>query len=510
MMHYTNPQASALSAAGGGGGGVAAAPPPVAAAQPTTAPLQEKWIWVLDPMTRKLRVPMSYFVPTQATATSGTVPSLCIAFLEGRCRHPWCRQAHVLPSVISQLRHDALNAPTCCFYHHDPHDIAILTSRFQSVTVTDSSMSQPIPAERIALTVGLQRYLAHTVPAEMINGTTLELPSKLICRLHLSHRCRYLEDCNNVHVCRDFDLKLHPPPFMLAPLLNLTMASRNVVLGDTSYTVTPLAAGEVSDEEFHSICEMQQKAAAATATAAGSSPVMLHDTAGTSPPMMGTPVLSFSTPPLHFAPPSSTSLLGGGAAMQTFSSLPAGFPSFAAGVLPTTPSNNIANITLDATSNSASVLTGVVMGHSPSMGPAAATAVGSVRGTSAAATPPPPYSEAAAITAAGITNSPAPFGASSSATQRPIKSAVRVYDIRAATLPAALPPLSGSAGFVPAGPMGSSTSVASSSSSPVVGHRGNPSPQPSPLQRSGGSPTRSPPLFHGPPSYQQHLGSHNQ
>lgn len=217
----------------------------------------EKWIWVLDPMTRKLRVPLSYLAPTQATATMGTVPSLCIAFLEGRCRHPWCRQAHVLPSMIAQLRHDALNAPTCCSRHQDPHDTSMLTRRFQTITVADCSMQTPIPTECIALTVGLQRYLAHSVPSE-VQGPNLEIPSKLICRLHLSHRCRYLEDCNNVHVCREFDLRLHPPPFMMGPLQNLTVTTRTLTLGDMAYTVTPLAVGEVSDDEFHAMCEQQQ------------------------------------------------------------------------------------------------------------------------------------------------------------------------------------------------------------------------------------------------------------
>lgn len=302
----------------------------------------EKWIWVLDPMTRKLRVPWSCFVPTAATSTPGTVPSLCIAFLEGRCRHPWCRQAHVLPSMIAQLRHDALNAPTCCACHNDPHDLSILSERFQSISITDSSMTQPIPVERIALTVGLQRYLAHTVPAELA-GNTLEVPSKLICRLHLSHRCRYLEDCNNIHVCREYDLRLHPPPFMLAPLLALTMASRAVTLGDTVYSVTPLAAGEVSDDEFHTMCDQHQASLSnrngggggggANTPLPASSPVVrcsptgdaglgYHHGGHAPSPLAGTPVMSFSTPPLAHAP---TTL-----ALPAFSSTPEGLPSFAA------------------------------------------------------------------------------------------------------------------------------------------------------------------------------------
>lgn len=159
--------------------------------------------------------------------------------------------------MIAQLRHDALNAPTCCSKHHDPHDTAMLTKRFETLTIADCSMQSPIPTECIALTVGLQRYLAHSVPND-VRGPNLEIPSKLICRLHLSHRCRYLEDCNNVHVCREFDLRLHPPPFMMAPLQNLMVTTRTITLGDASYHVTPLAVGEVTDDEFHALCEQQQ------------------------------------------------------------------------------------------------------------------------------------------------------------------------------------------------------------------------------------------------------------
>lgn len=423
-------------------------------------------------MTRKLRVPVAYLVPTQATATLGTVPSLCIAFLDGRCRHPWCRQAHVMPTMIAQLRHDALNAPTCCARHNDPHDTSMLTSRFKTITITDSSVHTPIPTDCIALTVGLQRYLAHSVPADL-PGPNLDVPSKLICRLHLSHRCRYLEDCNNMHVCREFDLKLHPPPYMIGPLLNLTMASRSVTLGDTAYAVTPLAAGEVTDEEFHALCEQAQtgsylhhhtnqaKGSAGTspmlqgsnspllfgmpaygngggldaqqqhtATAAGTSPIIQHQT----------PSASFSTPPLGISKLSPS---------PPFSSPPNGLPSFATG------SGGGGQVLQDENRSwSPDTLLTVSKHQHQQQQQSTNTTTGlssAPRGASKLATrgeSPPPYN--ADQTGGVLGSSPAPSGfgvtqgvngsgaTGSTKTGGPSKhSLVRVYDIRTAVAPSA-------------------------------------------------------------------------
>lgn len=283
--------------------------------------------------------------------------------------------------MITQLRHDALNAPTCCHLHHDPHDISMLTARFQTITIADSSLTSPIPTNRIALTVGLQRYLAHNVPNDLV-GPNLEMPSKLICRLHLSHRCRYLEDCNNIHVCREFDLKLHPPPYMLAPLLNLTLASRTVTLGDTTYSVTPLAAGEIADEDFLALCELHQNAR-------GGSPLNVDYPPGCEA------VPGFNTPPLansQQAPPPPPMYM---------SSTPSGLPSFALG-------NSVGGAMASNENNGAA-------GGSPVPVPKS----------------PPPYGAAV-----GGFDSVSPL-ASTPVFQpsRPGKACVRVYDIRGAVVP---------------------------------------------------------------------------
>ena len=225
----------------------------------------ERTIWVLDPLTRKLRVPISLLAPSQATVATGTVPSLCMAFLESRCRHTWCRQAHVFPSHIADLRRQALNAPTCCSCHNDPHDTTVLTSRYTHVTVADMpQLTEPIPSSRIALTVGLQRFLTQisATPAGPTSAKptdVLEIPSRLVCRLHLSHRCRYVEDCNNVHICREYELLLNPPAQLLPALCGISPSSKIVAINDAHFTVTVLAEGDVSDEVFQEMCEAQQK-----------------------------------------------------------------------------------------------------------------------------------------------------------------------------------------------------------------------------------------------------------
>lgn len=314
---------------------------------------QQKWIWVLDPLTRKLRVPIHLLSPTQATAVSGTVPSLCIGFLEGRCRHQWCRQAHVFPEAIQQLRHEALHAPTCCKDHCDPHSIESLTKDYTHIRIVYGSHPHPsqgvssgaiqstprspgngqrpnregsegeaeeedddkewdlIPATRVASTVGLLRYLVQYANTAKSNGEKkkaanvnseaanvqaaqdgpaaetseaagskvkpekriMELHSKWICRLHLYHHCRYLEDCNNIHICREYESRVPPPPSSLAVMLNITQMTKEVTIGDARYEVIPKALGGVSDEDFQAIVDMEKEECQAQKAAAAHDPL---------------------------------------------------------------------------------------------------------------------------------------------------------------------------------------------------------------------------------------------
>jgi hypothetical protein len=187
------------------GGGPPPGMPHNGAGMPMLHPQLPDAIWVLDPLTRKLRVPTNLIVPTAATATLGTTPSLCLAFLEHRCRHPWCRQAHIPPHVVQRLRQEAQSAPTCCFDHKSPQDITFLTTRFQHIDIAFPNGNRVcVPTSRLAVTVGLQRHIAQVVPKSKF-GPSFEVSSRMVCRLHLNHRCRYLEDCNNLHVCREHE-----------------------------------------------------------------------------------------------------------------------------------------------------------------------------------------------------------------------------------------------------------------------------------------------------------------
>ncbi|CCW62998.1 unnamed protein product [Phytomonas sp. EM1] len=295
---------------------------------------EEKWIWVLDPLTRKLRVPLHLLAPTEATATTGTVPSLCIAYLEGRCRHPWCRQAHVHPSAIRQLRFEALNAPTCCHFHNDPHDISRLTSRFKYVRILNSGSggnSEPISSERVASTVGLLRYLVHNAPPSTSNdkdetsesdekGAILSIPAKSVCRLHLAHRCRYLEDCNNIHICRESEVHLQLSPHVFTTLSRINSTTRTVVLTETCYSVSMLAAGEVSDTEFDALCDAQKSEQSSFCHP----PSWNLTEPGSMVPEKGTSSTYISKSPLNY--PASTTLSPSSECWQNF--------SFVSGMLP--------------------------------------------------------------------------------------------------------------------------------------------------------------------------------
>lgn len=252
----------------------------------------ELYMWVLDPHSRKLRVPLSLMVPTHATANKGALPSLCLSFLEGHCRHEWCRQAHVPPHVLPMLRQQALNAPTCCRLHKDPHSTTELTDRFKFIRLvgnegsyssrgTNGEQSDLIPAERVALTVGLQLIIAQSAQAAKekeeqsqslgetnqgaANGAkverkdVLDVPAKDVCRLHISRLCRYVEDCKNIHICREYDLQLPPPPNLVCLLNGITPSMTMINIGERSYSSTMLSLGEVTDEVFNIICDQQRR-----------------------------------------------------------------------------------------------------------------------------------------------------------------------------------------------------------------------------------------------------------
>eukprot|EP00742_Colponemidia_sp_Colp-10_P016482 GILJ01018890.1.p1 GENE.GILJ01018890.1~~GILJ01018890.1.p1 ORF type:complete len:729 (-),score=92.86 GILJ01018890.1:324-2510(-) len=161
-------------------------------------------------------------------------------------------------------------------------------------------------------------------------GTNLEIPSKLICRLHLSHRCRYLEDCNNIHLCRELDLHLLPPAHLVSMLCSIDHLTPHVAIGDQAYSVTELLEGQANEEIFSNICEMHQmrvvneyQTAMERFEAAEEEQRILSANGGPSPVIAGgTGVSNASTPGFTFvsSPPVAGALpmgaAGGGSAFQ--------------------------------------------------------------------------------------------------------------------------------------------------------------------------------------------------
>lgn len=74
---------------------------------------------VVDPVTRKLMIPVSYVYETRAQQRN-TLPSLCQLFLSDRCRQGEnCYQVHANWEVVEQLRREVDALPYCCVRHGD-------------------------------------------------------------------------------------------------------------------------------------------------------------------------------------------------------------------------------------------------------------------------------------------------------------------------------------------------------------------------------------------------------
>jgi len=154
---------------------------------------------VTDPLSRKLAIPLEHIRPTQATTRPG-VPSLCLLFLDGRCRQALqCHQIHAEPSVVLRLRQEAKSLPTCCHTHGDVHANR-MRPEWLSRTLQFDNVAVPVNA--VAYSNALERLLASD-PSDIVRCTPQQL-----CRLHGSERCRFTEDCRFIHICRDL-LRAH-------------------------------------------------------------------------------------------------------------------------------------------------------------------------------------------------------------------------------------------------------------------------------------------------------------
>lgn len=167
---------------------------------------------VLDPMSKKLFIPLESMIDTRAMHREG-VPSLCRIYLEGRCRQGSnCFQAHAATDVIERLRAVALAEPTCCQGHgapsdtsNTPPDLAVVFKNDAGELVLRTSLLQ------LTVTNGLRGMIATQVTAagtsNPLKAPEVIVPVSSLCRMHSgvdgSRCCRFEGDCNFVHVCRE-------------------------------------------------------------------------------------------------------------------------------------------------------------------------------------------------------------------------------------------------------------------------------------------------------------------
>jgi hypothetical protein len=153
----------------------------------------EGTVVVTDPMSRKLQIPLKAIRTTLATSRPG-VPSLCLLYLDGRCRQgAQCHQVHADPALVMALRAQAKQLPTCCLNHGDVNaDRVMLDWRDRSL----SFEGKLVPVSSMAFSLALDRLLSE------VDTPVVKAHVHQICRLHGSDRCRFSEDCRFLHICR--------------------------------------------------------------------------------------------------------------------------------------------------------------------------------------------------------------------------------------------------------------------------------------------------------------------
>jgi hypothetical protein len=205
---------------------VATSTPPSEPAQPThpfahalfCGPITEQGpcIVVVDPASRKLSIPLCYVYDTQGLARIDRVPSLCMLHLQGRCRQAHnCHQLHADVGVVEHLRAEISNRPSCCIEHGDIAVNVEPLPPFGGVVVDGMVVSE----HQVSYTKGLAKTLAERAAsgAGLASDAKIPLQKTFVCRLHVSGRCRYAEDCNFLHVCRALITDMMPSYASLPP-----------------------------------------------------------------------------------------------------------------------------------------------------------------------------------------------------------------------------------------------------------------------------------------------------
>ncbi|KPA85064.1 hypothetical protein ABB37_01481 [Leptomonas pyrrhocoris] len=189
---------------------------------------------VIDPFSKRLFIPTEAMLDTRAMHRKG-VPSLCRVFLEGRCRQGSnCFQAHANVDVVTALRAAALEEPTCCALHGARSDASGLDLSLALLTQNDSGDTVlRARLEETVVTNGLRALIAAQANAVgMVAPTEVVVPTSSLCRLHSGLAgapcCRFEQECNFVHLCRQLVRRTEPqgglaaedPPYVV-PMISV-------------------------------------------------------------------------------------------------------------------------------------------------------------------------------------------------------------------------------------------------------------------------------------------------
>lgn len=76
------------------------------------------FVYALDHLSTKLKIPMTAVETTKALTSDGLVPGICRLYMDGQCRQGVrCYQVHADPDVVTALRKEAHECPSCCHVH---------------------------------------------------------------------------------------------------------------------------------------------------------------------------------------------------------------------------------------------------------------------------------------------------------------------------------------------------------------------------------------------------------
>lgn len=160
---------------------------------------------VIDPMNRngKVSIDMKLITETRGLVEYMSTPvaqrkdlSLCLLYQKGRCNAgARCHQIHACPEFITKVRAQVAVSNNCCAAHGDVFSTTYAKAT-QVVTVVTDGVGVDYSLSAFARTEALELVLSKSKTA------SLKVPANKICRLHGQNRCKFGQDCKNVHLCR--------------------------------------------------------------------------------------------------------------------------------------------------------------------------------------------------------------------------------------------------------------------------------------------------------------------